>query len=203
MVINVSIIGAGGHTRSLINLLELNNYNINGIYDDSFDELNEEIINNYKVIGRIVDIKQTQNIIISVGDCRQKYLLYNTFSNQVLKKNLLHPFSIIEKRVCIGQSNQIFSNVYINANSIIGNNNIINTGSIIEHETKIEDHNHISVGSILCGRVSVGSQCFIGAGAVIIDKINICDNVVIGANSVVINNITQSGSYAGNPAVKI
>ncbi|CAN2048425.1 Transferase [Candidatus Magnetomoraceae bacterium gMMP-1] len=200
---SVSIIGAGGHTRSLINLLELNNYDIYGIYDDSYEELNNEIINNYKLIGKISDIQKIQNVIISIGDCEQRHLLFCRFDNQVIKENLLHRKSIVEKRSIIGQSNQIFANVYINSNVTIGNNNIFNTGSIIEHETKIGDHNHISVGSIICGRISIGNNCFIGAGAVIIDKVRICNNVTIGANSVVINNIKDPGIYIGNPAVKI
>jgi UDP-N-acetylbacillosamine N-acetyltransferase len=41
------------------------------------------------------------------------------------------------------------------------------------------------------------------SGSVLIDKISVCDDVIIGAGSVVIKNITESGTYVGNPARKV
>jgi acetyltransferase-like isoleucine patch superfamily enzyme len=48
----------------------------------------------------------------------------------------------------------------------------------------------------------IGNHVSIGSNATIL-PIEICDYVVIGAGSVVTKNITSSGIYVGNPAVKI
>jgi len=199
--IKVIIIGAGGHTRSLVNLLELSSYLIKGIYDDNFK--NDEEISGYKLLGRISDIDRDIRLVLSVGDNKKREDFYNKFCNQVLKDNLMHPRAVIEKRVSLGNSNQILSGVYINSNAVIGSNNILNTRCVIEHEAIIGNHNHIAVGVLVCGRANIGNRCFIGAGTVIIDKVRICDNVIIGANSVVIRDIDKAGTYAGNPVRKI
>lgn len=199
----IYIIGAGGHTRSLINLLEHNSFTIGGIYENSFHIANEEIISSYKVLGKINEISQDRMVVLSFGDAQKRKKLFLQLNSQVLKENLIHPTVTIEKYFKTEDANQIFANVYINSHVTIGTNNILNTGAVLEHEVRIGSHNHISIGAILCGRTSIGNGCFIGAGATIIDKISISDNVTIGANAVVVSNIDKAGTYVGNPARRI
>jgi len=197
----VYIIGAGGHARSLINLLELNSYFIRGIYDTNFKR--NETINGYRLLGTPKDIKKNARLVLAIGDNQKRKFCFKGFYKKLIKKNIIHPLAIIEKRVVLGECNQIFAGAYINSNVVIGNNNIINTKCVIEHEVVIGNHNHISVGTIICGRACIGDNCFIGAGAVVIDKITICDDVTVGANAVVVDNITKQGTYVGIPARRI
>lgn len=200
---HIYILGAGGHTRSLINLMEQNKLMIGGVFDDSFKETADEKISGYSVIGRFNDLPGEGRIILSLGNNFQREAFFLSYHGRLYKENLIHTFSYIESNSIMGCSNQVFARAYINSEVKIGDNNIINSGAILEHEVTIGSHNHISVGAIVCGRVKIGSNCFIGAGAVIIDKLSICNNVTIGANSVVIHNINEKGTYVGNPARKV
>ena len=200
----IAIIGSGGHTISSINLL-LNYFNSDDIciYDNSFVEDKQEVINSIPLIGSIDDIELDQDVFLSIGDnnLRKKYFL--KFKNQIIRNTIFHSDSLQEKDITYGVANQIFAYSYINSQVIIGDNNIINTGTIIEHEAKIGNHNHISIGAKICGRSTIGNMCLIGAGAVILDKLSICDNVIIGAGSVVIQDIKDAGTYVGSPAKRI
>ena len=199
----ITIMGAGGQTRSLIPILIQNNFSIHGILDETYNPLKEEIIEGIKLTGYLEDYKGDLPVVLAIGDNIKRMQLYEKYSQNILEDNLIHSTSFIDPEATTGKSNQIFGRCFINARAIIGNNNIINTGSILEHEVKIGSHNHVSVGSILCGRVTIGDRCFIGAGAVVIDKLSICSDVTIGANSVVINHILDPGVYVGNPARKV
>lgn len=199
----ILIVGAGGHTRSLINILNNISENILGIIDENYIPDHEEYIGKYKVIGSLNKITSKIKLILSIGDNKKRQELYENRTNLIVEKNLIHRSTTIEDNIELGKSNQIFSQVVINSYCKVGDNNIINTKSLIEHETIIGNHNHISVGSIICGRVIIGNQCFIGAGSVIIDGINICNDVIVGANSVVIKDIIEKGIYVGNPVRKI
>ena len=199
----VSVVGAGGHSCSLINLLEINKFVISGIYDDSYDISKNELINGYSLKGAIKDLPVPSSVVLAVGDNDKREELYKKFNFYVYQKNIFHPTALIEKGVIVGKSNFIFSGAYLNSHVQIGDNNIINTHAVLEHETIIGNHNHISIGTLICGRVHIGNNCFIGAGATIIDKIFVADNVIVGANAVVVKDITASGVYAGNPAKKI
>ena len=199
----IIIMGAGGQSRSLISILIQNKFSIQGILDETYDPLKEEIIHNTKLIGNYNDYKFNVPIVLAIGDNTKRMYLFQKFNSKILKDNLCHSTSFIDPDASIGYSNQIFGRSFINTKVFAGNNNILNTGSILEHEVKIGSHNHISVGSILCGRVTIGDRCFIGAGAVVIDKLSICSDVTIGANSVVIKSISEPGVYVGNPARKV
>jgi len=198
---NIAIIGAGGHTRSSINLLQ-KNYQKN-IYDNSFSSKKEEYIHAIKIQGTIDDIRESSLVFLSIGDNKERAFYFKKFKKQILEENLFHETSFCENNIKLGIANQIFSNVYINSYVKIGDNNIINSSTILEHEVELGNHNHIAVNVNICGRVKIKNSCFIGAGSTIIDKISICDDVIIGAGSVVIKNITKRGTYVGNPIRKI
>lgn len=199
----VSIIGAGGHSRSLVNLLERAAFVIEGIYDDSVTEGTTETVLGCPIKGTTARLPKNNPIVLAIGDNEERAKWYERYKARMYQTQILHPQALVESSVTIGIANQIFANAILNAGVTVGDNNIINTASVLEHETVIGSHNHISVATILCGRVVVGNSCFIGAGAVVIDKMHICDNVIVGANAVVIRDITEPGTYVGNPARKI
>jgi acetyltransferase-like isoleucine patch superfamily enzyme len=98
---------------------------------------------------------------------------------------------------------------------------------IVRNRTRIQSH------TFICSNVSIGEDCFIGHGVMFTnDKfanrklsknflstiignkvyigsnstilpVSICDDVVIGAGSVVTKDITESGTYTGNPAKRL
>ena len=49
---------------------------------------------------------------------------------------------------------------------------------------------------------SIGNRVSIGTNATIL-PVTICDDVVVGAGSVVTKDITEPGTYAGNPARRL
>ncbi len=202
---NIVIIGAGGHTRSSANLLKQYFKDASFlIYDDNYNPKVEEYINDAKIVGTVSNIDNTmRNIFLSVGNNKKRENYFDLFNKIIIKENLIHTSAYLERNIKLGFANQIFANAYVNSYVEIGDNNIINTSAILEHEVTIGSHNHISVSARLCGRVSLGDRCFIGAGAIIIDKVSICNDVTIGAGAVVVENLTEPGTYVGNPVRKV
>lgn len=197
----VYLIGAGGHARAVIALVEQNGFFIKGIYENNF--LDGERVNDYPILGKPEIVPSDAPAVIAIGDLKQRNRLINLLKGQLLEENLFHPSAIIGKHVQIGKSNQVLGNVFINENAAIGDNNIFNTACVIEHEVVVGNNNHIAVGAVVCGRVKVSNNCFIGANSVIIEKVHICDDVIVGAGAVVVENITEAGTYVGNPARKL
>ena len=200
---NIFILGAGGHLRALNSIILSLNLNIKGIYDESFRLASEDLVCDYPVLGKYSDIKDSDCIILAIGNNKSRFELYGKHLSKIYTSNLIHPTSQIGIGVDIGDSNHFLANTFVNNYSVIGKNNIINTSAIIEHEALIGNHNHLSVGSIICGRVRIGDHCFLGAGSVVIDKISIGNNIIIGANTVVTKSINEAGTYVGNPVRRI
>lgn len=200
----LAVVGAGSHTRSSFNLLKkyFGEYTVR-VYDDSYTPERKEYIHNSELVGRVDDIPADSLVFISVGDNKRREHYFKLFRDWVITDNLIHEKAYVEDFIKMGISNQVFAGAYLNSYVVLGDNNIINSSAVLEHEVEIGSHSHVSVGARICGRSKIGNRCLVGSGSIVIDKVSVCDDVIIGAGSIVIKDITESGTYVGNPARKI
>ncbi len=193
---NIILIGAGGHAKSCLSLLETQKkYKIAGFVDNK-----EKSFLNYKYLGNDEALtilrKKYKYAIISIGQIKNsqpRKLIYN----KLIKLNfnlptIISSYSVISKYSNIGEATLIFNHVLVNANSRIGNNCIINNKANIEHDVIIGNNCHISTGSLINGNVTIGNNVFIGSGAIIFNNCKIGDNVIISAGSIIKKNIKKN-----------
>ena len=195
----ILLLGAGGHARSCIDVLEEENqFEIAGLIEKGESITNESL--GYPVIGTDDDLKvlrqQYKNALITVGQIKSPKIRIKLY--QLLKELdftlpvIVSPHAYVSKHAQIGEGSIIMHGVIINANAKIGNNCIINNRALIEHDAVIGDHCHIATGAIINGEVSVGNETFIGSGAVTKQAISIGKNCVIGAGVVLKNDIESN-----------
>lgn len=194
----IGIIGAGGHSKIIIDIInELKCYEIVGIFDDN------KIGNfcNLSIIGKINEISNYPNIdcfVLGIGNIITKKLINDSYHN-IKWETLIHPKSIISKTSQIGDGTIVCAGAVIQTDTIIGKHCIINTNCSIDHECYIGDFTSISPGATICGQVNIGNLNFIGANSVIIQNITIGNECIIGAGSVIIRNIDDNLKVVGNP----
>jgi sugar O-acyltransferase (sialic acid O-acetyltransferase NeuD family) len=195
----ILLIGAGGHARSCIDVLEEENqFEIAGLIEKDESISNESL--GYPVIGTDDDLKvlrqQYKNALITVGQIKSPKIRIKLY--QLLKELdftlpvIVSSQAYVSKHAQIGEGSIIMHGVIINANAKIGNNCIINNRALIEHDAVIGDHCHIATGAIINGEVSVENETFIGSGAVTKQAISIGKNCVIGAGVVLKNDIESN-----------
>jgi acetyltransferase-like isoleucine patch superfamily enzyme len=111
------------------------------------------------------------------------------------------PFTEIQKGVVVGARTRVQSHSFICELVTIGEDCFIGHGVMFINDT-------FATGGPAGGRkelwreTSIGNQVSIGSNATIL-PVRITDNVVIGAGAVVTRDITEAGTYAGNPARKL
>ena len=187
----ILLIGAGGHARSCIDVLEEENqFEIAGLIEKGESISNESL--GYPVIGTDDDLKvlrqQYKNALITVGQIKSPKIRIKLY--QLLKELdftlpvIVSSQAYVSKHAQIGEGSIIMHGVIINANAKIGNNCIINNRALIEHDAVIGDHCHIATGAIINGEVSVGNETFIGSGAVTKQCISIGNNCIVSAGIV-------------------
>mgnify|MGYP001163550031 CR=1 FL=1 len=193
------VIGAGGHSRAILENLYLQNKKNIKLYDLNFSSDKNDVVLKNKVsdLDKISkkEISKKNNMFLAIGSniLRKKY--FKKFSDKINMPNLISKSSNISSFSKVGIANFFNHFCYIGPNSIIGNNNIINTQSLIEHDVKIGNHCHISPGVKIGGGCTIADNVMCGIGSIIIDKINISSNVIIGAGSIVTSNINKPGTY--------
>lgn len=195
----IYIIGAGGNSKVVIDICNLLNYKILGLFDDHPPKQSYQ---RYAIAGKIDDIKQYSdiNIINSIGDNNTRYKIYQKLEHLKLNWiNCIHPQSYMAPSCQIGMGNVICYGSFINSDAILGDFNLINTYAIIEHDCKIGHFNHIAPRTTLCGAVIVGNLNLLGASTTIIPGKIIGNENVIGASTVIISNFGNNQRIVGIP----
>lgn len=207
----IYIIGAGGHAKQIIDIVEMYGQKIGGIFDDDIQKKHTIFYHKYKVIDSISNIQKyvmsEDKIICGIGDNKVRERIYNQISNYIsfdIFTNVISPLSRISQSAIIGNGNYIGHFTNISADTIMGNNNIINDSSCITHDVVIGNHNHICPGTILSGRVSIGHGNLIGTKTNINPDISISSYNIIGSSSCIVKNIVDDFNLlVGVPAKTI
>lgn len=193
----IIILGKGGHSRSLVDIIEKESkYEIAGYVTNDIHHQMEN--GRYPVIGSDADLEQIfqsgiKNAAIGIGYLGKSNLRERLWDN--LKTIgfqlpvICDPSAILARDAKFGEGTMIGKGAIVNANASVGKMCIINTGSIIEHDCEVGDFSHISIGSVLCGNVKVGKAVFTGANSTVIQGINIGSRCIIGAGTTVRKNV--------------
>lgn len=192
---NLYILGAGGHSKVVIEIAEDLGYKIISILDDN---PSVENIFQYKVVHSSDNSTISENVFLAVGNNINRKKIASRFLAPEL--NLIHPSAVVSKRTTFGYGNAVMAGVVINASVKIGNHCIINTSACIDHDCKIDDFVHISPNVSLAGNVRVMEGAHVGIGATVKQDITIGKWSVVGAGAVVINDVPNNAVVVGNPA---
>jgi len=192
----ILLIGAGGHARSCIDVLEEENqFEIAGLIEKGESISNESL--GYPIMGTDDDLKvlrqQYKNALVTVGQIKSPAIRVKLYQSLIeldfTLPTIISPKAYVSKHAQIGEGSIVMHGVIINANAKIGNNCIINNKTLIEHDAEIGDHCHIATGAIINGAVSVGDKTFVGSGVVTKQSISIGNNCIIGAGVFLKNDI--------------
>ena len=197
----LAIIGASGHGKVIADIAGKNGYEEIVFLDDN-PELKE--CAGFRVVGTSEDVDKYSDydIIVAIGNASIRKKIHKQVGEYRLT-TLIHPQSVISRRVTIGKGTVVMAGAIINSDTKIGEGCIINTGASVDHDCNIGDFVHVSVGAHVAGTVTVEDSTWIGAGATVSNNVAICGECMIGAGAVVVKNIKESGTYVGSPAEKI
>lgn len=158
----VVIIGAGGHSKVVADIIIKSGDKLIGFLDDNL-EVGSKIIENYQVLGKIEECLNLQKekkdlyFIIAIGDNHIRKEIYSKYKLNYY--TAVHPNSNIGLEAQIGEGTVVMANACINSSTQIGKNCIINTGAIIEHDNKIDNYVHVSPNATLCRYSRSGKTC--------------------------------------------
>ena len=195
----ILLIGAGGHARSCIDVIETaGQFEIAGLVEKDESMTNANL--GYPIIGTDDNLDNLRinydYALITVGQIKSPKIRIKLY--QLLKEldftlpAIISPKAYVSKHAQVGDGSIIMNGAIVNANAKIGINCIINNMSLIEHDAVIGDHCHIATGAIINGEVFVGNETFIGSGTVTKQAISIGKNCVIGAGVVLKNDIESN-----------
>lgn len=121
----------------------------------------------------------------------------NLYGCELEQDCFVGPFTEIQSDVVVGARTRIQSHSFVCSNVRIGADCFVGHGVMFTND-KFRDR-QLSKDFL---PTRIGNKVYIGSNSTIL-PVTICDDVVIGAGSVVTKDITEAGTYAGNPAERI
>jgi len=202
------VIGAGGHARSVIDIIQqVGQYEVVGVLDASYPlRKRMELMEDIPIMGDdslLSELKNMNinNVFVAIGDNQLRYkLIAKVKAHQLKLIQVISPYAIISPRAMIGAGTCVMAGAAINVNSKIGLGVIINTNASIDHDCVIGDFVHIAPGTAISGSTRIGEGTHIGTNSSIIDRLCIGKWSYIGAGAVVVSDLPSRVMAYGVPA---
>lgn len=194
----ILLVGAGGHARSCIDVIEMENqFAIAGLVGQPH-EVGSTVLG-YQVIGQDDDLpeltKKYPRTLVTVGQIKTPEPRVRLF--ELLERlgcecpAIISPLAHVSRHATIGAGTIVMHGAIVNAAAIIGRNGIVNSQALVEHDAQVGDHCHISTGALINSGVRVGRRTFVGSGTIVRQGIVIGDDCVIGMGQRVLADCPQ------------
>jgi sugar O-acyltransferase (sialic acid O-acetyltransferase NeuD family) len=199
------LIGAGGHARACIDVIEQQGqYHIVGLVGLP-EELHSQYLG-YEVIAMddaLAQLAQSFTYALITTSQIQSVKLRTRLYQQAMQcgfqmPTIIAPTAHVSRHASIGAGSIVMHGAIVNAGAKVGNYCIINSRALLEHDAVIGDHCHISTGAILNGGVNVGTGSFIGSGCVLKEGLSIGKDCLVGIGLTVRHTLTDSTHFTGH-----
>lgn len=202
----IIVIGAGGHAKVCIELLQSMGEQVDfcvGTAGGPPTCVRVPVLFGDEHLARLY-AEGYRRLFVAIGANRLRLKLAATASALGYELTCaISPHAVLSPSARIGKGVAIMAGAVINAEAVVSDLAIINTGASVDHDCVISSGAHVAPRAALAGNVHVGTASFLGVGSNVIPNQHIGDDVIIGAGAVVISDIGNHATFAGVPARSI
>ena len=204
----IGIIGSGDLGRLIAHHApSCGDFRVACFFDD-FAEAGSEI-NGIKVSGGLDAIEKAfdsdlfDELMVGIGYNHMAFrkAVFERFHGKIPFARLVHTSCFVDATVMMGEGCFLLPGCTLDTGVELGHNVLLNTAVTIAHDTSIGPHSFVAPAAAMAGKTSIGECCIIGINSTIIDNLRIGNFIRIAAGAVVLDSFSESGMYAGVPAV--
>ena len=200
----ILLIGAGGHARSCIDVLEMADWDVAGLVGQP-QEVGTKVLG-YSVLGTDADLPgllgTVSTALVVIGQIESpgpRIAMFERLRELGFRLPVvISPLAHVSAHARLGEGTIVMHGAVVNAGARIGRNCIINSKALVEHDASVGDHCHISTRSVLNGGVQVGRGSFVGSGAVLRHEIRVGDECFISMGCLVRKDCADRARLAGD-----
>jgi sugar O-acyltransferase (sialic acid O-acetyltransferase NeuD family) len=201
------IVGAGGHGREVLDVVEAINaieptYNVLGFLADHRGAHEPIARRAVKILGptSLIDSLDA-DYVVAIGDPVARKAIDEQFMLKGLSAPvLIHPAATVGSDVHLSPGSVVMAGARITTNLVAGRHLQVNVNATISHDCRLGDYVTLSPGCSLSGNVELGDGVYLGTGSVVIPGVRIGANTMVGAGAVVIRDLPADVTAVGIPA---
>jgi UDP-perosamine 4-acetyltransferase len=200
----VVIIGAGGHAKVIIDILqEREDCELAGCVSadpDIHTVLDVPVVGGDDALPGLLS-SGVRHAFVAVGENRLRATLTRRAVGLGFSiVNAVSRHAVLSPRVALGAGIAVMPGAVINVDTVVADGAIINTGATVDHDCRIGAYAHLGPGTNLAGTVVIGDGAFLGAGSCVIPGRTVGAWSTVGAGAVVVRDIAEGVTAAGVPA---
>lgn len=190
---SILLLGAGGHARSCIDVIEQEGrFTVGGLVGLP-EELGTHVLG-YPVLGTDGDLPDLlprfAQVLIAVGQIKSpeaRMKLHALLEARgCLLPVIVSPRAHVSAHAQLGAGTIVMHGAIVNAGARIGRNCVINSQALVDHDAVVGDHCHIATAAVINGDVSIGAGSFIGSNACVRQGIRVAERCVVGMGQLVL-----------------
>ena len=195
-------VGAGGHARVCVELLQQSGYDVVACVGTAPAEA---ILGAPVIAGdHHLSVLRDQGVhlaFVALGDNRLRKKLAETCSRLGYSfVNAISPHAVVSGNATMGHGVAVMPRAVVNVGAIIGDFVVVNTGATIDHDCQLGNMVHVAPQCGLAGSVTIGEGSLIGIGSSLLPGTRVGRYAVIGAGSVVTRDVPDGKVAFGTPA---
>jgi UDP-perosamine 4-acetyltransferase len=198
----VIVVGAGGHAKVCIELLQAAGRQVAYCVGQSETALcvGVPVLAGDEHLARLRQEGYTDVFVAIGANALRRRLASAAQALGYTLVNAISPRAVVSPSARLGAGIAIMAGAVVNAEAEIGDLVIINTGATVDHDCRLGPGVHIAPQCGVAGNVTIGAETFLGVGCKVVPGVRIGDNVLIGAGGVVVHDIPAATRAVGVPA---
>ncbi len=194
---SVCVVGAGGHAKVIIALIEASGGRVGGVYDADVARVGSLILGH--CVQALSELGASDDVVVAIGGNRvRQQVAAELFAYRFV--SLVHPLAWVAPTAKILPGAVVFAGAVVQPDAVVGAHAIVNTGASVDHDCVLGEFVHLGPGSHLAGNVVVDDGAFLGVGVSVIPGKRIGRWAVVGAGAVVVDDIADDVIVKGVPA---
>lgn len=197
---SVVIVGAAGHGREVLDVLEACGVDFVGFVDDGQPDLIPLQRRAARLLGGLDALSTLAGtVVLGIGDGRVRHRLATDLAVRWASP-LVHPLASSGADVELGDGTVVAAGARLTTHIAIGAHSYVGPNATIGHDAVLGTCVTVLPGATVSGAVSLGDDVTIGTGANLRQGVSVGVGAVVGAGAVVVDDVPAGITVVGVPA---
>jgi sugar O-acyltransferase (sialic acid O-acetyltransferase NeuD family) len=203
------LIGAGGHAREVVDLVE----SLRAAEGPRYEVIGHLVEPEFGAPGSLAGSRPILGDIAWIESAPTGTLVFCAVGAPLLRKRLVeraqragarfctlvHPSARLSPSVFLGEGVLVAASATVTSGVHLEDHVVVNVGCTISHGCRLDSFATLGPGVHVAGDVHLGSGCQIGIGAAVIERRSIGEWSVVGAGAAIINDVPARTTVVGVP----